>query len=434
MSQDSARLDAAAFVPFQGIRYNLERIGDIAGVIAPPYDVIQPAQRQQLYSTDPHNIVHLDLGKDLPDDDETNNRYVRAGVAYQQWRRESVLVKDSRPAFYVYDQHFKIDGTSFTRRALFAAMRLEPFGRRVLPHEETMTGPREDRLNLLKACPVNLSPILGLYPDADSSAVGVIAAASATLEPLISFDDATGCSHTFWKIDEPDAVMAISQQLNERTVYIADGHHRYETALAYAGIDSLPAAQYIMTACVSMSDPGLVVLPTHRVVGGIDNFDFDSILHKLAEYFAITALDSPAVLQQAMHDRRHAIGLYAQDNARLLVLKDAKLADANPAQHSTAWKRLDVSILGWLVLQEALGFSNDDISNPERVAYLKDYSEAVKLVDAGERRMACFLNATRVEELETIAQGCERMPPKSTYFYPKLLNGLVMRELRDYTD
>jgi len=429
MKKDSASPDAPALTPLQGVRYNLDRIGDIADVIAPPYDVIQPAQREQLYSASPHNIVHLDLGRDLPGDSETNNRYTRAGAMFQRWRNEEVLVKDDQPAFYVYDQRYEIEGRSFTRRALFAAMRLEPYGRRVLPHEETMSSPREDRLKLLKACPVNLSPIFGLYPDTDASVAGAIAGAIPA-EPLTSFADATGAGHTLWKIDEPDAVKAISHLLDERTVYIADGHHRYETGLAYSKINKSLAARYIMTACVSMSDSGLVVLPTHRVVGGIDSFDIDSILRRLSEYFTIMAFDSPAALLQAMHGKQHALGLYARNNARLLVLKDAKLADTNPAPHSTAWKRLDISILGWLVFDDALGFTNGDLSNPARVAYVKDYGEAVKLVDSGERQMACFLNATRMDELEAVAQAGERMPPKSTYFYPKLPNGLVMRELK----
>jgi len=430
------------FMPFKGIRYDTSRIGDITAVVAPPYDVISPDQRDRFCATHHRNIVHLELGKDLPGDTDAENRYSRAGKAFFQWAADGSVVQDAAPAFYVYDQEFALGSRRLTRRAFFAAVRLEPFGRRVLPHEETMSGPRADRLRLITACPVNLSPIFGLYRDADSAIAGLLDSALPAT-PEASFQDFDGVRQTLWKIGDPAAQERLMRLMQDKCIYIADGHHRYETALQYRDLaiqadgqlDPNDPRSFVMIACVSISDPGLVILPAHRVVGGVPGFDAKNLLEKLSEQFDVKPVTAPAccdlieMLQNTMAGRQHTFGLYSGGKAWVLTLRDESVADANPAPHSRAWKRLDVSLLVWLILERGLGLTHADLSNPERVKYVKEPAEAAQLVDGGHYQAACYLNSTRIDQLEEIAQASERMPPKSTYFYPKLITGLVMRRL-----
>ena len=429
-------------MPFKGIRYDTGKVGDIAAVVAPPYDVISPEQRDRFCTTHPRNVVHLELGKDLPGDTDAENRYHRAGRAFFQWAADGSLMQDTAPVFYVYDQEFALFPRKLTRRAFLAAVRLEPFGRRVLPHEETMPGPRADRLRLITACPVNLSPVFGLYRDADSAVAGMLESALPA-EPEASFNDFDGVRQTLWKIDDPAAQERLMRLMQDKSIYIADGHHRYETALKYRDLaiqthgtlDANDPRNFVMVACVSISDPGLVILPAHRVIGGIPAFDARSLLEELAAQFDVKPVTAPAcgdvigTLLSTMAGRHHTFGLYSEGKAWVLTLRDEAAADANPAPHSPAWKRLDVSLLVWLILERGLGLTHADLSNPERVAYIKDPAEAAERVDGGHYQAACYLNPTRVDQIEEIAQAGERMPPKSTYFYPKLITGLVMRRL-----
>jgi len=427
------------FMPFKGIRYSREKVGDISRVVAPPYDVISPEQRDEFCRQHECNVVHLTLGREQEGDDDRENKYTRAGRAFREWAAQGALVEDRQPAFYVYDQEFELGGRTLARRAFFTALRLEPFGRRVLPHEETMPGPRADRLRLITACPVNLSPIFGLYPDADGTMAALLNMAVPP-KPDISFTDFAGIKQTLWKVDDPRVAAMLSLRMEDKPVYIADGHHRYETALKYrdmaieadGGLDPADPRNFIMTACVSISDPGLVVLPAHRVIGGVSGFAAESLLEKLSADFSVSAFSRAGgveALLAEMAGRQHVFGLYAGGRMHVLALKDASIAHANPAGRSNAWKRLDVSILLWLILERGLGLAHEDLSNPQRVKYVKDAAEAAQLVDGGQYQAVCFLNPTRVNELEQVAQAGERMPPKSTYFYPKLLTGLVMRKL-----
>ena len=430
------------FMPFKGIRYNAASIGDVARVVAPPYDVISPYQRDEFCASHPNNVVHLELGKDQPGDDDRDNRYTRAGKVFFQWAAAGALAEDAAPAFYIYDQEFALGAKTLTRRAFFAALRLEPFGNRVLPHEETMPGPRADRLRLITACPVNLSPIFGLYRD-PGDAVARLLAAALPAQPDFSFTDFAGVRQTLWKVQRPPLLNQLSELMETKRIYIADGHHRYETALKYRDIateaqgklDPADPRNFVMTACVSIADPGLVVLPAHRVIGGVPGFDARKLLAGLAAHFTVKAIPAPKrgsavdALLAKMDGNEHTFGLYSGGKAWMLSLKDPAQADANPAPRGPAWRRLDVSLLVWLILEQGLGLTHDDLANPERVKYVKDPAEAAQHADSGQYQLVCYLNPTRVEQLEAVAQAGDRMPPKSTYFYPKLLTGLVMRRL-----
>ncbi|NQT18566.1 MAG: DUF1015 domain-containing protein [Planctomycetes bacterium] len=428
-------------MPFRGIRYNTDKPGGIDKLIAPPYDVISPEQRDEFCAKDPCNIVRLTLGADKEDDSERDNRYTRAGEAFSRWEKDGALEEDPRPAIYVYDQEYALGDRSLRRRAFFAAVRLEPFGGRILPHEETMPGPKADRLRLLNACPVNLSPIFGLYADPERSVSSILD--TDHRRPEFSFVDYAGIKQTLWKVEDPNVHQQLSRAMQDERIYIADGHHRYETALEYrdraaeaeGGLDPADPRNYVMIACVALSDPGLVVMPAHRVIGGMPDFDFDRLLDRLSDKFDIVSVGpgGGAVaeeLLERMNGRLHTFGLYAGGKARMLTLKDDATTQANPAPRSRAWKQLDVSVLVWLILEQGLGCTHEDLSHPERVKYVKDAARAARLVDGGAYQVACYLNSTRLDQLEEVARGGERMPPKSTYFYPKLLTGLVMRKLR----
>jgi len=429
------------FMPFRGLRYNTGKACEIAQVVAPPYDVISPRERDAFCDGHQFSIVHVELGREQPGDDEGNNKYTRAGAIFAEWEKAGVVRQDPDPAYYVYDQEFPLGERTLTRRAFFAALRLEPFGSRVLPHEETMPGPRADRLKLITACPVNLSPIFGIYPDARNE-VALLLNASLPREPLASFVDFAGVRQTLWRIQNPRVLSGLSQQMESRRLYIADGHHRYETALLYRDfaikahgpLAPADARNFVMIACVSISDPGLVVLPAHRVIGGIPDFRYKTFLNKLSGQFDVRPVKASGAaaadaLLREMSGKQFAFGFYADGKANLVTLKNEDLADLNPAKRSSPWKRLDVSILVWLILEQALGFTHEDLANPERVRYVKDPAEAAQLVDSGSHQLVCYLNPTRLDQLEQVAQAGERMPPKSTYFYPKLLTGLVMRKL-----
>lgn len=428
-------------MPFKGIRYNTDKLGGIDKLIAPPYDVISPAQRDEFCAKHPHNVVCLTLGHDKEGDNEQTNRYTRAGRMFSQWEEDGALEEDPRPAVYVYDQEYALAGRTLRRRAFLAAVKLEPFGGRVLPHEETMPGPMADRLRLINACPVNLSPIFGLYPDPEQQVASLLD--TDRCEPELSFVDYAGIRQTLWKVEVPHVLEQLSRAMQDKRIYIADGHHRYETALEYrdraadaeGGLEPADPRNYVMIACVALSDPGLVVLPAHRVIGGMPGFDFDRLIERLSATFDVQPVEhsGDSVVQELlgrMDGRVHTFGLYAGGKARMLTLRDEATAHANPAPRSRAWKQLDVSLLVWLILEQGLGFTHEDLSYPERVKYMKDDAEAARLVDGGAYQMVCYLNSTRLDQLEEVARGGERMPPKSTYFYPKLLTGLVMRKLR----
>jgi uncharacterized protein (DUF1015 family) len=431
--------------PFPALRYRPETVGDLGAVLAPPYDVISPQEQLALYDRSPYNVVRLEHGLQQPDDTPQDNRYTRAAATLAAWLGAGVLRKDDSASFYVYQQTFDHEGRRPQRRALFARARLEEWSSgAVRPHEHTMAPPKEDRLQLLRHCRVNTSPLFALYRDAEG-ALGRILDEAAAGEPLVDATDPAGQRHRLSAVRDPSAIETISAYFRERPVYMADGHHRYETALAYrderraaAGTWSGDESEnFALMALTAAEDPGLVVRPIHRLASP-PSLPAD-LAGLLGRFFTVEelALDG--------HDAASLVGLVAARAAggasafaligpeagRGLLLTLDKREEALsllPAGASPAWRSLDVALLHYVVFGELLGI--DPESRDQSLVTYCDYAEeTVQAVASGRYRLGVLLNATRVEQILAVADAGERMPHKSTYFYPKLPTGLVMNPL-----
>ncbi len=424
--------------PFRALRYDPARAA-LARTIAPPYDVISPDEQAELYARDPHNAVRIEYGEQLPGDNEANNRYTRAASDVAGWRRDGVLLRDDAPAIYAYDQEFDAAGRRRRRRAWFAVVRLEEWEKGVIkPHEHTLSGPKADRLDLLRATRLQISPVYCLFRPRE----GAPPMPSMGGEPLYDVE-ADGQRHMLSAVRDAGELRSFAEHLAACDVYIADGHHRYETALNYRNEVRSRAAKwtgeepenFVLMALTEAADPGLVVLPTHRLVTP-PGLPVDA-LARIAEYFEIT----PAAAQRG--DRlasmleqvagagsgRTAFAAAGFDRRvrHLLVLRDRAAVEAlMPAEQPAAWKRLDVNVLQYGILEPVFGIDAARLAAGGAVAYTQDPVEAVAAIETERARVAFILNATPVDQVLAVADAGGRMPQKSTYFYPKLPTGLVM--------
>lgn len=426
----------AVVKPFAGLLYNRDEVGDVQKVIAPPYDVISPEHQQGLYGRHPNNVVRLILGQDEPGDNEAHNKYTRAAELLEGWQRDRILVRSDRPAFYLYRQEHEAKGTKKCRSGFFCSVKLEDFETGTIhPHEQTMSGPKADRLLLMRACKANLSPIFSLYPDEANEVAGAMGPVCEA-PPEIEAVDGHGVINKLWTVDDPAITSAVAQCMANRPLFIADGHHRYETALNYRQLigaaDDAPES-YVMMGCVSMSDPGLVILATHRLLRLPDELSDATLRGVIAEHFDVDELPATASagdLVQEIAERRecHALGLCIGSEGRLslLTLRDASVLDAIAPEHSAAWRSLDVTILQSLLLTPLLE-ACEAAGGEGKVEYLQDETGVCESVRAGQHRAAVLLNPTSISDVRAVAANRETMPPKSTYFYPKMLSGLVMR-------
>jgi len=429
--------------PFCGLRYNAHDALSLALVTAPPYDCISPAERDDLYRLHPHNIVRLILGKEQPGDGPDQNAYTRAADLLAKWTAAGILVRDDVPALYVYQQEFQVEGRSLMREGFLGRVGLEAFGRGAIhPHEETLAGPRGDRLRLLRATRANLSPIFSLFSDAAGEVAACLHAAMPP-EPMAQTVDGEGVVHRLFAITDPAAVARVTALMADRDLFIADGHHRYETAVAYrdellAAGQSIgpdhPAASILML-CVSMDQPGLVILPTHRILYGVPDLTADALRRATEKHFQWQEFTGAEATSARMGDhltaaRGHAFGLWTRDTTRsfVLTLKSAKVVDRLAADHAPAWRRLDVAVLQRVLLGEDLPQA---VAHPEalRLSYAHLANEAFDAVHEHGADAAFVLRPLPVRSLEDVAAADERMPPKSTYFYPKALSGLVINPL-----
>ncbi len=441
----------AEIIPFRALRYNPQVVPDLKLVVTPPYDVISPEAQERYHSRHPHNVVRLILAKDAgghgPD------RYERAARAFADWQAEGVLTRDPEPGMYVAEQEFSVgEGHRIRRRGLVAMMRLAAYEEKVVfPHERTFAKYREDRLRLMRACPANLEPIFGFYPGTDGSVCSVLDRCMGSV-PQVDFVDEDGLRQRLWILREPAALAALAQAFRDRPVLIADGHHRYETALNFRqerrGQDDAPAEvqrrrldNFVLMYLVSAQDPGLVILPTHRVIRQRPLLAKDALRRALERYFriAVRPLDpgNPAMsLRIALADiHRHrqdavTFGLYAGDGDLLeLELGDhTAIHDLIAAGHSPEYARLDVAILHGVVIERILGIQATSQAD-DAIQYTRDEGQALQAVAAGEAHLALFQNPPRVEQVQAVALAGERMPQKSTFFYPKVLSGLVINPL-----
>ena len=433
--------------PFKAYRYNKAVVGDVGNCIAPPYDVIGADTQEALYNRSNYNIVRIIKGKTTDSDDDRTNQYTRAADQLSQWIRDGALKEDAREAIYGYVQDFTIAGQAFQRLTFIALAKLEDFGKAVKPHEQTFEKPMLDRLSLKKATAARFGLVFMLYEDPEEIADQILRRVAAA-EPLIDFIDDQDVRHRLFAVESDEDINAIAAMMAEKSCIIADGHHRYTTGLNYSRQSDNPAAKYQMLAFTNLWQKGLVVLATHRLVGGLEGFDPQALLMRLAGSFTISkfacgpdddakeaARKDVLATMKAVHEQNEtALSIYMGDgNFYLAVLKDKSLMAAAASERSRAWRSLDVAVLQKLVLEDLLDIGEARMGNPNYVQYVKDrpnaIDEMIDAVDAGHKQIAFFTNPVKMQQLVDITEAGERMPQKSTYFYPKMYTGLTIQKL-----
>ncbi len=446
---------------FRGIRYDLGHVGSLSDVIAPPYDVIDAELQKQLVDGHPNNCTRLILGQDEPGDDDTNNRYTRAARFLKNWLREGVLFTEANPAIYVYHQEFEEAGQKFTRRGFMCRTRLEPFGEgNIHPHEETHGGAKADRLKLWKSCRANMSQIFGLYPDPQNVAQGLLEQAIIGQTPLEATDH-LGVLHRIWPVTDVSVITEVVAAMGGKPVYIADGHHRYETACNYRDelaaelaakgeqLDEQHPANYVLMMCVSMSDPGMIVLPTHRLFRGLPPMTSAQLCERLGQVFETSpAGEGPARAPELWEeieteDSQGTLAFFTAEDqhwtfARLTDAGRAKMAEA-AHDHCDEWQTLGVSLLHRLVVDTLLDSPNlpapKYVRSIEEVVSGLEHGDSVgrdhtgQMASGGRFELAALVMPATLDHIRAISNAAERMPAKSTYFYPKLLSGLVFNPL-----
>ncbi len=426
--------------PFQGLRYNPSKFCDLSDVITAPYDRIHEAEQLRYYEQSAYNLVRIIQGRKTPDDSATNNVYTRATAYLHTWTAEEVLIRDPEPTLYVIEQRFTTpDGVAHLRRGLTAALELTSFEEGVvLPHEHTLEGPKIDRLNLTRATETSWGQIFMLYPDPQATVNTLLQPFLDAHMPAIVYDQVVEpeVEQNFWVLNDPDVTAQVKEALRSiEPLIIADGHHRYETALKYqaamqeqnpeAGPDA--AFNYVMVTLVSMDDPGLVILPTHRLIHSYSKMDGKALLTALRTHFDIQEIPSLGELQEALdkavpeHPR---FGLY-DGNYHLLILKSGAIMSQLLPDRADSFRTLDVTILHELVLEKTMGLSKESVRNRENIDYLRDPLPGLTAVDGGEASFLFLLNPTRMSQVQTCTSAGERMPQKSTDFFPKMVSGLV---------
>ncbi|MYE32475.1 MAG: DUF1015 domain-containing protein [Chloroflexi bacterium] len=415
--------------PFRGLRYDPSRL-DPSAVIAPPYDVVGEDAVAALHARSPYNVGHVES----PRADGGGDPYAHAAALLDAWQREGVLIREERPAYYVYEQRTAIGSERIVRRCCFARMQLSPFAEGVVrPHEHTMSGPKADRLALLSATRVNISPLLVMYRDASGSAARAIEGATAG-EPVYAATDDRGDEHLMWIVDDPAAIEAITTAAAGSTATIADGHHRYETALNYLGErgEGDDGARWVLAGLVAEDEPGLVVLPTHRLLPDAQPpADFAG---RLGELYELEAFDTVEALWAAVQAGASNPGTFGQlglggSGLHLLRARSAEAIDARmPGEWSPASRALDVLILNETILAPLLGLDAAAFT-AGRVEFSEDVEEAWEWTQAAPGRLAFLVNSTRVDQVVSVADAGEVMPQKSTFFYPKLATGMVLNPL-----
>ena len=424
-------------VPFAGTLYNKDKIDSYSNVTAPPYDVIKQAQQEDLYTKSPHNVVRLILGKIFPDDDEKNNRYTRSARVFSEWLEEGVLAKDEKPGFYVYSQEYEFNGDRVNRIGFFGRVKLEDFSQgNICPHEFTLAKAKKDRSLLLRECRANFSPIFGLFSDPEGT-IDIRLAQAAEKTPLAEIET-DGVIHKLWRLDDKDVTGSISSQLRGKKIYIADGHHRYETALAYHKEhgDNVKDSAHVMMFLTNLDSESLSIYPIHRQVKSPMPFDRDEILNKLTEFFHIEKLPagvSAAEIRNLLEEQGKdgiVIGVCCGKNDnRLLKLKDTKnILPHQASDEPPELMELGVAQLHTLALKHILGIDTKKPESQNQVSYTVNIEEAINNVESGNFDLAFFINPTPIGQVRELAEKGIRLPQKATYFYPKLLSGLVINK------
>jgi uncharacterized protein (DUF1015 family) len=435
----------ARILPFQGIHYNPNKIESFADVTTPPYDVISEAKRDEYHARHPNNIIRLILGKPTESDTFDNNPHTRAAMAYREWLSKDVLIKAPVPALYLTAIDFPFRDKPVRRYGLFAKVGLEPFDRKIiLPHETTFSKVKSERLELMKRCNANFSPIFSLYTD-PGDILSTLVAAAAKTSPEMDFMDDSAHRHQMWRFTDPELHQFITKAFSEKTLFIADGHHRYETAINYrnwlketrSDFNGTHPANFIMMSLVSMSDPGLVILPAHRILSNIPDETRNTFISRAKTYFDISALPGdPNGISEMMSRLTanaipHQLGVVMKDCQTffLLSLKPGVMDDLFRKELPPALRHLDVTVLTRLILMELLGFDQQKLDDEKTIAYASKEADAFEAVVSGKYDMSFILQPTKIEQVRQVAEEGLIMPRKSTYFYPKVLTGQVLNDL-----
>lgn len=441
----------ATVLPFQGILYNPEIIPDSGDVTTPPYDVISPEEQSAFYDRHPNNIIRLILNQATDADTAENNPHSRSAAFFQQWLDEEILKRDDQPALYVKAITYTHADETITRYGLIARVGIEPFEKRiVLPHEKTFSKVRSERLQLLKATHCNYCPIFSLYPD-EGDILTTLEGAVDKSAPVVDFVDEQNHRHQLWRVTDPTVHHQVAQSMQPKRLFIADGHHRYETSLNFKkhlqetdpSFDDQHPANYVMMYLCSMSDPGLIILPAHRLLKAVSPDDLEKAINASHDYFDVTEYpfspaDRSTVEQRFLTDlsegaSRQAIGIYAHRSPvfYLLSLKTGVMEDLFTDELDISLRSLDVTVLTRLVFMKILGFDQQRLDNEKLIGYASTSEKAFQAIDSGNYEVAFILNPTRIEQVQEVAQKGLIMPRKSTYFFPKVRSGLVINDLTD---
>ncbi len=431
----------AEIMPFRGTRFNAAKVGDISKVVAMPYDRIKHGLQDKYYASSEFNICRISKNKETPEDSEADNPYTRAASYLNKWLDGNVLIEDEAPAIYVYHQAFSAAGHSFVRKGLCAMVELEDYGKGgVKPHEKTLDAPKEDRLKLLLATDMHMGQIFQLYPDSENFVSGILDAETERMPDIETpIEEEPGVIHKVWAVTNPEVIERIQQAMSGRPLFIADGHHRYETALNYRNIrlaeyeggEAGHNPKYAMMTMVGMSDPGLVVLPTQRILHHLPDFSFGKFLEDLKEHFAVLACENESHADNLLSAARilpakNAYCIYKDGKYWYFELADSEIMSRLAPEKSEAWRSLDVAVLHEVVLEKILGISKAAQAAKTNISYEREREVSRRLVDDGSHHCAIFMNPTRMDQIREVAGMGEVMPQKSTDFYPKLITGLVM--------
>ncbi|GHO84611.1 DUF1015 domain-containing protein [Dictyobacter formicarum] len=428
--------------PLRGFRYVQEKVGDLVQTVTPPFDVITPEAQARYYQNNPYNIIRLELGQTYPTDSGLNNVYTRAARTLAEWRLDEVLQQEAQACYYLYQQRFTYGGQNYTRTSLLARVRLEPWDAQViLPHEYTRNKDKEDRLQLLRACSTNFSPIMCMYDDPQGRIRRLLA--TYTEHPEVQFIDENGEEHLLQPISDPEHMRLLQDFFAPRQLYIADGHHRYTTALNYrdelyqqrGGLHPQDGANFMLMALINVDDPGMLVLPTHRVL-----FDLTAEqLHKLTEeqltrYFSVqkvAAASDEALLAELARagSQQPALIIKTAEQALLLTINEQGQQLMKESGHSEAWNSLDVAMVQHVILETLLHITAEDVAAGKHIRYMHDTQHALQALSNKDAQAIILLNGIPFRQVRDVALADDRMPQKSTYLYPKLITGLVINPL-----
>ena len=436
----------ATIASFRGYRYNPSEIDDLNKVVTQPYDKIDDALQQDYHARSPYNVTRIIKGNPTDQDTRNDNVYTRAAHCWEEWIENRILIREAGPAIYPYHQEYTVDGQTFVRKGFIALIGLDDENLKVRAHEKTLTGPKADRLKLMRATEANDGQIFMLYDDPMQKVNELLEPEVANAKPIMEVKDDYDAIHRLYRVTRPGLIRDIAEIFDRLELFIADGHHRYETAVNYMkeckernweAVDA-ETFSYRMMTMVSMQDPGLTVLPTHRVLHSLDNFDPDDFLSRAAEKFDIQEISDREGLYSALDEAgktgNASFGFSAvgMDGYRLLTLKDTATTEGIiEGEHSATWRGLDVTVLHFAILDAYLGINEEKLAAGSNVHYFRRKDGALDAVGDGTYQAAFLINPTRLEQVREVALAGERMPQKSTDFFPKLLTGMVMMKMKN---